>query len=199
MSATASSPPPNDNQDILDFLRRLASMMTRGRSAEMLLKAASLIETLTRRASIAEQAHREQQEDHERNLKLREAAEFGSDNLRAKIGALKTELAESSRQNESERNFFAEEARRLRALVEDAEARFKDAKAELDGLRSQATSIDHSIAVVPIESLRLARTQFDFLASGFARNGDVISQAICEIGACAIDKALAGNLPPAKD
>jgi hypothetical protein len=55
------------------------------------------------------------------------------------------------------------------------------------------TAIDESIAIVPIESLQLARTQFGYLAQDFAKNGDVVSQTICEIGARAIDKALAGD------
>ena len=55
--------------------------------------------------------------------------------------------------------------------------------------------IDDSIAVVPVASLQLARTQFDYLAEGFANKGDLISQTICEIGARAIDKALNGNEP----
>jgi hypothetical protein len=46
------------------------------------------------------------------------------------------------------------------------------------------------VVSVPIEVLRLARTQFDFLSAGFARNGDVISQAMSEIGGFAIDQAL---------
>jgi hypothetical protein len=33
------------------------------------------------------------------------------------------------------------------------------------------------------------------LADGFARNGDVISQTICEIGRCAIEQAIAGSEP----
>jgi hypothetical protein len=130
-SATVLSVPPNENQEIIDFLRRLASMLTGGRNAEMLLEAAEAIEALAQRALAAERLYEAQQEDHARNLELREAA----------------------------------------------------------------TAIDHSIAIVPVESLQLARTQFDFLAAGFARNGDVISQTICQIGACAIDKALSGNEP----
>ena len=63
-------------------------------------------------------------------------------------------------------------------------------------LTGSMTAIDQSIAVVPVNSLELARTQFTFLAEDFARHGDVISQTICEIGACAIDKALTGSLPP---
>nr|WP_246752519.1 hypothetical protein [Bradyrhizobium diazoefficiens] len=47
---------------------------------------------------------------------------------------------------------------------------------------------------MPIEVLRLARTQFDYLSSGFARNGDVISQAMSDIGGFAIDQATAKKL-----
>jgi hypothetical protein len=46
-----------------------------------------------------------------------------------------------------------------------------------------------------LQSLQLARAQFDHLAEGFARQGDVVSQTICEIGARALDKALADNEP----
>jgi hypothetical protein len=56
-------------------------------------------------------------------------------------------------------------------------------------------TLDDSIAVVPLQSLQLARAQFDHLAEGFARQGDVVSQTICEIGARALDKALADNEP----
>jgi hypothetical protein len=44
---------------------------------------------------------------------------------------------------------------------------------------------------VPVQSLQLARAQFDHLAEGFARQGDVVSQTICEIGARTLDRALA--------
>ena len=53
--------------------------------------------------------------------------------------------------------------------------------------------IDHTIAVVPLALLELARAQFDYLVKGFASSGDVVLQTICEIGASAIDKALADN------
>jgi hypothetical protein len=198
MSATASSQPANEHQEIIDFLRRLAGIMG-GRNAEMLEQAASVIETFMRRATTADQLHREHEEEYTRQLKLRQAAELVSNDRRAEIAALKAQLAESNRQAETERTFFAEEARRLRALAEKTEAQLKQARAELDELRGPATAIDQSIAIVPVQSLQLARAQFAFLASGFAENGDVISQTICEIGACAIEKALTGGLPPAKN
>jgi DNA repair exonuclease SbcCD ATPase subunit len=187
------SVPPNENQDIIDFLRKLASMLTGGRNAVMLLEAAQAIEAQAERAIAVELLHQERQADHAKNLELREQAQLLSDRLMTEFTALKAQLTESERQAESERTFFAEEVRHLQARLEDANAQLAEANAELDELRKPVTVIDHSIAIVPVDSLQLARTQFDFLAAGFARNGDVISQTICQIGACAIDKALSGN------
>jgi chromosome segregation ATPase len=126
---------------------------------------------------------------------LRAAARASEDQPPA-IAALQSELAERDRSAETERAAHAEEAQGLRRIAETAEARLKAANAEIEELRSSMTAIDESIAVVPVNSLELARTQFAVLAEDFAKNGDVISQTICEIGACAIDKALTGSLPP---
>ena len=128
-------------------------------------------------------------------------AELASGNLVAEVTLLKTQLAEIEARADKERNDSAEEARRLATLAEDANTRVSEANdrllrvnAEIEELRNPPqTAIDESIAIVPIESLQLARTQFGYLAQGFARNGDVVSQTICEIGARAIDKALAGD------
>jgi hypothetical protein len=208
MSAPVFSLPPDAHQETIDFLRRLSSMLTGGRNAEMLQEAASMIETLSRRAATAEQLFQEQQDDHARNLELREVAELASDNLiaemeqlkaqlDAEIAALKEQLDDTKRQAEADRNFFGEEALRLQARADVTEAQLAQANAELDEYRRPAeTGIDESIAVVPVASLELARTQFDYLAKGFASSGDVVSQTICEIGASAIDKALDGNTPP---
>jgi hypothetical protein len=201
-------PSTNETNELVDFLRRLASMLSGGRNAEMLLEAATVIENLSSRVASAEQRVREQQDDHARNLELREVAELASDNLLTEVNALKAQLAESEAKAETERNYFAEESRRLAALTDEAKAKVSesDAKiaesndrllrvnAEIEALRNPPpAAIDESIAIVPISSLQLARTQFGYLAQGFAKNGDLISQTICEIGARAIDKALAGD------
>jgi hypothetical protein len=202
MTATVDAlPPTTETDEVVDFLRRLASMLSGGRNAEMLLEAATMIEDLFRRATTAEQTLREQQEDNARNLELREVAELASDNLVAEVNLLKAQLAESEATVEKERNYFAEESRRLAALADEARAKVAESNdrllrvnAEIEELRDPSPApIDESIAIVPIESLQLARTQFGYLAQGFAKNGDVVSQTICEIGARAIDKALAGD------
>jgi len=215
MPAPVISLPHNAPQDAIDFLRRLSSMLTGGRNAEMLLEAASMIEALSRRAMTAEQLFARQQEDHARNLELREVAELASDNLIAEMEQIKAhldaeiaslkeqleesrqQLEESARQAEIERNLYTEETARLKASIDDTAQRLAAANVELDDYRRPPpeTIIDESIAVVPVASLQLARTQFDYLAKGFASSGDVVSQTICEIGASAIDKALAGGTP----
>lgn len=193
MSVTAVSMPPDENAETVDFLRRLASMMSGGKNAEMLLGAASMIEALASRAMTAERLCSEQQDEREKSNELRQVAEIAADNLNSEIASLKAQLAEAARQAEIDRAFFAEEEHRLSTKAEDAEARLAKVNAELDELRTPFAELSDTVVAVPTEQLRLARAQFDFLADGFARNGDVISQTICEIGRCAIEHALTGS------
>ena len=195
MSVTAISMPPGENAETVDFLRRLASMMSGGKNAEMLLGAASMIEALSSRATTAERHYSEQQDEHEKSNELRQAAETAADNLNAEIAPLKAQFAEATRQAEIDRACFTEEEHRLSTKAEDAEARLAKVNAELDELRTPFAELSDTVVAVPTEQLRLARAQFDFLADGFARHGDVISQTICEIGRCAIEQALGGSEP----
>ena len=258
MSATVLSLPSNDTQETIDFLRRLASMMSGGRNAEMLQAAAGAIEALSRRATIAEMQLGELQDDHGKNLELREVAELASDNLLAEVTALKEHLAKSESRAEAEiaalKAELADHQQRseaeiaslrlqlvenlqqseteiasLRAQLADKEDYTQDAiaalKADLDqrdrlaeidrrvfaeekerlqalaeaGIRIAGGSpssdqaggaIDESVAVVSVQALQLARTQFGYLAKAFEKSGDVISLTMCEIGAHALDKAL---------
>ena len=197
MSATVLSLPQNSTSETVGFLRRMASMISGGRNAEMLLHAAATIETLTQRAMSAEQLYRDQQDQSARNVELRRLAELAAEKRLAETESLRAQLAEVARQALLERAGFEEESRRLQARATGAEARLAEATAELDELRASIDSLNESVITVPIEALRLARAQFDFLSNGFARSGDIISQTICEIGGCTIDQALAGEPPPA--
>jgi hypothetical protein len=192
------------HQETVEFLRRLSSMLG-GRNSEVLQQAAALIETLSQRATAAEQLFHEQQDNHAHNLELRRVAETASDNLlveveslKAEVDLLRAQLEERNRQGDIDRNWFAEETLRAQAQAELAQERLAAVNAELEELRKppMPETIDESIAVVPVESLRLAHTQFEYLAKGFAEKGDVVSQMICEIGARALDKSLADNAPP---
>ena len=54
----------------------------------------------------------------------------------------------------------------------------------------RGSAVDQANAVVPKETLRQARAQFDFLARESFRRGDVATQAMCELGAHTIEIAL---------
>jgi len=195
MSATVVSLPSNTGDETVDFLRRMASMVS-GRNGEMLLKAAAQIECLTKRATSAEQLYHSQQEESTRNAELREAAALASDAQLRQIDALRNELAQVTATAAAERATFAAERSRLLGLMQDAEARLVGMTAELDEFKTAVDKFNETAVAVPIEILRLAPAQFDFLADGFARKGDVISQAMSEIGGCALDQVLAGTDRP---
>jgi DNA repair exonuclease SbcCD ATPase subunit len=127
------------------------------------------------------------------SLKTQLAA--GKQQAEADIASLKAELAASNRQAEQDRIASAADARRLQANADLAEARLADVSASLAAAHHRETMVDNSAAAIPLQSLQLALTQFGYLAEGFARSGDIISLTICEIGACAIDSALAAHAP----
>ena len=185
MSATVVPLPPNSSSETVDFLRRMASMVS-GRNGEMLLRAASLIESLSQRAMVYHQQH----EENTRHVELREAAELASDAMVAQIEALRAQLTEVTAAAAAERAAFDAERGKLLGLMQDAESHIGKLSTELETLRASVDSFNETLVSVPIEVLRLARTQFDYLSSGFARRGDVISQAMSEIGGFAIDQAL---------
>ncbi|MHC2537043.1 hypothetical protein [Bradyrhizobium diazoefficiens] len=189
MSATVVPLPPNSSSETVDFLRRMASMVS-GRNGEMLLRAASLIESLTQRAMSAERLYHQQHEENRRHVELREAAELASDAMVSQIEALRAQLTEVTAAAAAERAAFDAERGKLLGLMQDAESHIGKLSTELETLRASVDSFNETAVSVPIEVLRLARTQFDYLSSGFARSGDVISQAMSEIGGFAIDQAL---------
>jgi chromosome segregation ATPase len=265
MPATALSLPIDSTSETIDFLRRLASMMSGGRNAEMLQAAAGAIETLSRRATAAEALVHDHQDEHARSLEQREVAELAADNLlaelnalkahlsqsesraeielaalkaeladhqqhaEAEIGSLRLRLVENQQQAEAEiaslraqlaekyghaldaqdeiaslraqieqrdrlaeidRRVFTEEAERLRTQIQDSEHGLVNMSAATE---QAIGAIDESVAVVSVQALELARTQFGYLAKTFEKSGDVISLTMCEIGAQALDKALSGT------
>ncbi|MBR0815451.1 hypothetical protein JQ544_28235 [Bradyrhizobium diazoefficiens] len=192
MSATVVPLPPNSSSETVDFLRRMASMVS-GRNGETLLRAASLIESLTQRAMSAERLYHQQQVESTRNAELREAAELATDAMVGQIEALRAQLSEVTAAAAAERAAFDAERGKLIGLMQNAESHIGKLTSELDSVRASIDSFNETAVSVPIEVLRLARTQFDYLSTGFARRGDVISQAMSEIGGFAIDQALAAK------
>jgi hypothetical protein len=108
----------------------------------------------------------------------------------SQIATLGTQLAELTAAAAAERAAFDAERGKLLGLMQDAESHIGKLTTELDGLRASVDSFNDTAVSVPLEVLRLARMQFDVLSAGFARKGDVISEAMSEIGGFAIDQAL---------
>ncbi|UVO39776.1 hypothetical protein KUL72_16150 [Bradyrhizobium arachidis] len=194
MSATVVPLLPNSVSETTDFLRRMASMVS-GRNGEILLRAAALIASLTQRAMSAERLFHEQQEQNKRLVELREATELASDAMVGQIAALRAQLTEATTAAAAERAAFDTERGKLLDLMQDAEGHIGKLTTELETLRASVDAFNETAISVPIEVLRLARTQFDYLSSGFARKGDVISEAMSEIGGFAIDQALTATKP----
>jgi predicted nucleic acid-binding Zn-ribbon protein len=65
-----------------------------------------------------------------------------------------------------------------------------DAQGGPPSVQSQDRGSGENSAVVPKETLRQARAQFEFLARECVRRGDVATQAMCELGAHTMDQAL---------
>ncbi|UPK32468.1 hypothetical protein IVB18_29895 [Bradyrhizobium sp. 186] len=189
MSATIVPLPPNSSSETIAFLRRMASMVS-GRNGEMLLRAAALIESLSQRAMTAERLYHQQQEENKRHVELREAAELASDAMVSQIETLRAQLADVIAAAAAERAAFDAERGKLLGLMQDAESHIGKLTTELDTLRASVDNFNETVISVPIEVLRLARAQFDYLSNGFAGSGDVISQTMSEIGGFAIDHAL---------
>ncbi|HEV2156513.1 hypothetical protein [Bradyrhizobium sp.] len=189
MSATVVPLPQSSSSETVGFLRRMASMVS-GRNGEMLLRGAALIESLTQRAMSAERLFHETQEESTRHVELRKAAELASDAMAGQIAALRTQLAGVTAAAAAERATFDAEREKLLGLMQHAESHIGKLTTELETLRASVDSFNETVVSVPIEMLRMARTQFDVLSAGFARKGDVISEAMSEIGGFAIDKAL---------
>ncbi len=192
MSATVVSLPPATGDETVDFLRRMASMVS-GRNGEMLMKAAATIEALGQRAMSAEQLYHRQQEDSTRNAELREVAERASDALLKQIEGLRAQVAETTAKAAQERAELEADKARLLARAEGTEARLAEAGNELEALRQSIDTFNEAMVAVPVEMLRLARAQFNYLSDGFARSGDVILQTMSEIGGFAIEQALTGK------
>jgi chromosome segregation ATPase len=190
MSATVVPLPPKSSSETTDFLRRMASMVS-GQNGEMLLRAAALIESLTKRAMSAERLFHEQEEENKRLVKLREGTEL----VVGQIATLRKQLANVTSAAATERAAFDADRGKLLGLMQDAESHISKLTTELDTLRASVDSFNETVVSVPIEMLRLARTQFDLLSDGFARKGDVISRAMSEIGGFAIDQALTTKKP----
>lgn len=125
---------------------------------------------------------------------LRAAFEREREALQARLKASEEALVASRADGERESAALREQVGVLevkRAELRSTFERISQLSAEPDG---EANSpIEDANTIVPKETLRQARAQFEFLAKECLRRGDVATQAMCELGAHAMQLALDGD------
>jgi chromosome segregation ATPase len=186
-------PDPGESVEIVGFLRRFSNLISYGENAENLRRAAALIESVTRRATEAEQQLFEQTDTGAKYREMCQAFEIAVDRLAAEAVELHAQLDETTEAALAERSRLTAETERLSADLERSETALAAASAEIDELRGRL----NDTTTVPIENLRMIQTQFDYLSDHFARSGDVVSQVMSDIGWCATDQAIAGGVAKA--
>lgn len=182
-------------EEIVRFLRRFADLMSNGHNSDHLLRAANLIETLIKRAKDADELLHEEQARGERNLLLLKSTEIDCAKLETEIAEVKTRLAEQQLKLTEAVVHAATEERRLLARAEQAEAQAAAIENELAEARPGLAGFGEDHVVVPTSTLRHAEALFEALARDAS---DVVSQAMCEVGASTLDRAIlqsAAHLP----
>jgi chromosome segregation ATPase len=132
---------------------------------------------------------------------VRAAFDRERDELNARLKSRDDELAMVRADVAREREALNDKAEALEAKrveLRSAFERISQLRAEPAApVQDQDSRRDENHAVVPKETLRQARAQFEFLARECLRRGDVATQAMCELGAHSLDLALAGEQHPA--
>jgi DNA repair exonuclease SbcCD ATPase subunit len=174
-------------EEIVRFLRRFSDLMSTGHNADHLLRAANLVETLIKRARDADELLHEEQTRSENNLHLLKSTEINCANLEKELGEVKAKLAEQQSKLDEAIVNAAPEAQRLLDRAEQAKAQLPAIETELAEARARLATFGDSHALVPISTLRHAEALFAALAREAA---DVVSQAMCEVGASTLERAI---------
>ncbi len=183
-------------EQIVRFLRRFADLMSTGHNADHLLHAANLIETLLKRVSDVEELVLQEQARSEENLQLRNSAEADCVNLRKEIAEAKAKVAEQQSKLDEAIINAAEEQQRLLDRAERAEAQMAMTESELAKAQHRLAAFGDDQVLVPISTLRNAEALFEVLAREAA---DVVSQAMCKVGASTLDRIILESAAPSSD
>lgn len=172
-------------EQIVRFLRRFADLMSTGHNVDHLLHAANLIETLIKRVSDVEELVLQEQARSEENLQLWKSAEADCANLRKEIAEAKAKVAE-------------QQSKLDEAIINaaEAEAQMATTESELAEARHQLAAFGDDQVLVPISTLRNAEALFEVLAREAA---DVVSQAMCKVGASTLDRIILESAAPSSD
>jgi chromosome segregation ATPase len=174
-------------EQIVRFLRRFADLMSTGHNSDHLLRAADLIDALTRRISDAEELLQQEQARSESNLQLYKSAEVDRTRLETEMAEIRARLAEQQWKLNEAVVTAASEQQRLLDRAEQAEAQLSAIAGEVAEARLRLAAFGDGHVLVPISTLRHAEAQFEALAREAA---DVVSQTMCKAGASALDRVI---------
>ena len=152
------------------------------------------------RAELAAELKRHQDEAAELRLAFDRERQALQSQLTAREDALAASRADSGRESAALREQL-EALEAKRAELRSSFERISQLRVEPESQRDSGDALagdansraDEASAVVPKETLRQARAQFEFLAKECLRRGDLATQAMCELGAHAMQLALDGD------
>jgi hypothetical protein len=183
----------SENEQILRFLHRFADVMA-GNNSENLLRAAQLLEINAETVKETNELLRVERVRGDAHSELRKTLEDRICGLENEIAALQTQLSETeARLNERTFEAEAREGEFLRR-AEEAETKLVLAEQALATKASDGTHI-----IVPVTTLRLAKAQFESLASGFEKAGNIVSRTMCEASASSLDRAIIDGSPESEN
>ena len=174
-------------EEIVRFLRRFSDLMSTGYNSDYLLRAADLVEALIKRGKEAEELLREEQMRSEKNSHLLTSTAINYANLEKELGEVEAKLAEQQSEFDEAIINAATEQERLLDRAEQAEARLAATEIELTQARHGPVTLGESHVLVPRSTLRHAEALFETLAKEAT---DVVSQAMCEVGATTLKRAV---------
>lgn len=169
--------------NILRFLHRFADLMSNGSNSENLLCAARMLEAhidLLRQTKELLEAERARADT---NAEVRKTLEASIATFEYEILGLKSRLAEQRSRAEF---IVAEMERRQSEFLQRAE----EAEARVAALQESPPAIAFGSIAVPLSTLRVAKAQFEALARGFERSGNIVSQVMCEASASSLERAI---------
>jgi hypothetical protein len=192
MTVSVETPPEaSENEEILRFLHRFADLMASGNHSENLLRAAHLLETNAEMVRETNELLRVERVRGDANSELRKTLEDRIAGLESELAALQTQLSESQARL-SDQSLEAETRQgELLRRAEEAEEKLSLAQQELATKTSDDTHV-----LIPVTTLRLAKAQFESLASGFGKAGNIVSQTMCEASASSLDRAIIDAASP---
>jgi hypothetical protein len=176
-------PTAAETTEILRFLHRFADLMSTGSNADNLLRAAQLLETHADLLKETRELLQAERVSGHSNAEIRKALEARIADSENEILALKAELAG---QQSSADEIVAEMERRQSEFLQRAE----QAEARLEAVEDAPPEIPLGSVAVELATLRVAKAQFESLARGFEKSGNIVLQVMCEASASNLDRAI---------